>query len=178
MEIRKANKADIDSIEKIYENIHDGEERGLTTTGWIRNVYPTRRTAEDAVDRNDLFVMVEENKVVAVAVINQIQVEEYKYATWKYSAKDNEIMVLHGLAVDSCQKNKGYGKAFVSFYEKYAKQNKCTVVRLDTIVKNSKARNLYRKLGYEEAGIVSCVFNGIPDVKLVCFEKYLIDEEK
>ena len=27
MEIRKAKKADIDSIEKIYERIHDGEEK-------------------------------------------------------------------------------------------------------------------------------------------------------
>ena len=80
MEIRKAKKADIDSIEEIYERIHDGEEKGLTTTGWIRNIYPTRKTAEDALSRNDLFVMMDEEKIVAVAVINQIQGDEYKYA--------------------------------------------------------------------------------------------------
>lgn len=32
---------------------------------------------------------------------------------------------------------------------------------------------MYQKLGYEERGIVPCVFNGIPDVQLVCLEKYL-----
>jgi len=32
---------------------------------------------------------------------------------------------------------------------------------------------LYKRLGYREAGIVPCVFNGIPDVMLVCLEKKL-----
>ncbi|MFR0575153.1 hypothetical protein ACLUWS_07955 [Bifidobacterium boum] len=72
----------------------------MTTIGWIRNIYPTRKTAEDALERKDLFIMEDEGKIVAVAIINQIQADEYKYATWKHSAKDNEIMVLHGLAVD------------------------------------------------------------------------------
>ncbi len=173
MEIRKAKKADIDSIEKIYERIHDGEEKGLTTTGWIRNIYPTRKTAEDALSRNDLFVMMDEEKIVAVAVINQIQGDEYKYAAWKHRVKDHEIMVLHGLAVDPFQKNKGYGKAFIAFYENYAKQHDCVALRMDTNARNTSAKNLYQRLGYEEIGIVKCVFNGIPNVHLVCFEKYL-----
>lgn len=173
MEIRKATKNDIDCVEKIYENIHDEEEQGLTTIGWIRNVYPTRKTAEDALERKDLFVMEDENNIVAAAIINQLQVDEYKYATWKHSAKDNEIMVLHGLAVDPKRKNRGYGKAFVAFYESYAKQHNCIALRMDTNVRNTRARNLYQRLGYEEIGYVKCVFNGIPDVQLVCLEKYL-----
>ena len=173
MEIREATKNDINSIEKIYENIHDEEEKGLTTIGWIRNIYPTRKTAEDALARKDLFVMEDENNIVAVAMINQLQVDEYKYATWKHHAKDSEVMVLHGLAVDPYQKSKGYGKAFVAFYENYAKQHHCITLRMDTNARNKRARNLYQKLGYEEVGVVPCVFNGIPNVQLVCLEKYL-----
>lgn len=173
MEIRKAIKADIDAIEKIYDALHDEEEQGLVTIGWIRDVYPTRKTAEVALDRDDLFAMIDENKVVAAAVINHIQVDEYKYASWKHDAKDNEVMVLHCLVVDPYQKNKGYGKAFVAFYEKYAKENGSIALRMDTNARNTRARNLYKHLGYEEIGIVKCVFNGIPDVQLVCLEKYL-----
>lgn len=173
MEIRKAKLTDIDDIVKIYEKIHDEEEKGLTAIGWMRNVYPTRKTAEDALGRNDLFVMTDENKIVATAVINRLQVDEYKNAEWKRPANNDEITVLHCLAVDPFQKNKGYGKAFVSFYENYAKEQGCTVLRMDTNAKNAKARNLYRRLGYEETGIVNAVFNGIPDVRLVCLEKYL-----
>ena len=119
--IRKAQEADIDSIEEIYNRIHDGEEKGLTTIGWIRNVYPIRKTAEDALGRGDLFVMEEENQIVASAVINQIQVDVYKNADWKRDASESEVMVLHGLAVNPLENGKGYGRAFVAFYEDYAR---------------------------------------------------------
>lgn len=173
MEIRKAKISDIDDIEKIYEKIHDSEEKGLTTIGWIRMVYPTRKTAADALNRNDLFVMEDEGNIVAAAIINQVQVDEYKYASWRHIAKDNEVMVLHTLVVDPDQKSRGYGSAFVAFYEKYAKEQGCTSLRMDTNERNMGARRLYQHLGYEEVGIVKCVFNGIPDVQLVCMEKYL-----
>ncbi len=171
--IRKAQEADIDSIEKIYDRIHDGEEKGLTTIGWIRNVYPTRKTAEDALERGDLFVMEEASRIVAAAVINQIQVDVYKNADWKQDASESEVMVLHGLAVDPLENGKRYGRAFVAFYEDYARQHMCTELRIDTNQRNTRARKLYKKLGYEEVGIVPCVFNGIPDVQLVCLEKDL-----
>lgn len=112
-------------------------------------------------------------KIAAVAVINQIQVPEYKDAAWKHAALNEEVMVLHGLAVDPLEKGKGLGRAFVAFYESYAKQHDCTALRMDTNVTNARARKLYQSLGYEEIGIVSCIFNGIPNVKLVCLEKYL-----
>ena len=173
MTIRKATENDIDSIAKIYEAIHDEEEKGLVVIGWIRNVYPTRKTAEDGVRRDDLFVLEDEGVVVAAAVINQIQVEEYRYAAWKYNAGDAEVMVLHALVVDPHMKGRGYGKAFVAFYENYAKQHHCVALRMDTNVRNAGARKLYDKLGYEEIGIVNCIFNGIPNVQLVCLEKYI-----
>lgn len=171
MLIRKATEKDLDQIAAIYEHIHDEEEQGRTTTGWIRNVYPTRKTAEEALARQDLFVLEDENKIAAVAVINQIQVNEYKNAVWKHPAEDHEIMVLHGLAVDPYQKGRGCGRSFVSYYEEYARLHGCKALRMDTNVRNTRARSLYQKLGYEEIGIVSCVFNGIPNVQLVCLEK-------
>ncbi len=173
MKVREATENDIDNIEKIYENIHDEEEKGLTATGWIRHIYPTRKTAETALERKDLFVMEDEGKTVAAAIINQLQVAEYKYAVWKNNAKDNEVMVLHGLAVDPYQKGKGYGRAFVAFYENYAKEHGCAELRMDTNVRNERARGLYQRSGYEETGIVKCEFNGIPNVQLVCLEKYI-----
>ena len=83
-------------------------------------------------------------------------------------------MVLHTLIVDPQQKAKGYGKAFVTYYEDYARGNNCHELRMDTNVVNMRARQMYANLGYDEVGVVDCVFNGIPEVKLVCLEKYLL----
>ena len=173
MEIRKATKKDLNSIEEIYNRIHDLEESGSVTIGWIRGVYPVRRTAEDSLARGDLFVMEDDNTIVATAIINQIQVPDYAKARWKHEAEDDEVMVLHTLIVDAAFRSKGYGKAFVNFYEDYAMKHNCDELRMDTNAKNKNARAMYRKLGYEEIDIVPCVFNGIPDVMLVCMEKHI-----
>lgn len=173
MEISKAKATDIESIAKIYERIHDAEENGAVTTGWIRNVYPTEKTARDALKRDDLFVMRDNGKITAAAVINQVQGEEYKDAAWAHDADRCEVMVLHCLAVDPFEHNKGYGKMFVSFYENYAREHGCSELRMDTNVLNLRAQKLYNKLGYTNVGVVKCVFNGIPDVRLICLEKFL-----
>ena len=55
--IRKATKEDIKKVTEIYEDVHTMEELGDIVIGWQRDVYPTRWTAEDAVVREDLYVL-------------------------------------------------------------------------------------------------------------------------
>ncbi len=172
--IRKAREADILAIAGIYDRILAKEEAGQATIGWVRGVYPTESFARKALAAGDLFVLENGGKICATARINQEQVPEYRNADWLYSdASDDEIMVLHTLVVDPQIAGHGYGKAFVSFYEQYAKENNCPYLRMDTNEINAAARRFYAKLGFRESGIVGCTFNGIPGVQLVCLEKKL-----
>ncbi len=171
--IRKAHAGDIDRVAEIYEAIHASEERGELTVGWARGVYPVRETARAAVERGDLFVSERAGRVEAAAILNQIQVPEYAQCTWKYSAPPEQVMVLHTLVVDPAAQAGGLGTELVAFYEQYARAQGCPYLRMDTQAKNTLARSFYRKLGFWEAGMVSCTFNNIPGVKLVCLEKKL-----
>lgn len=171
MIFRKATEKDILEIENIYLDIHTEEEKGNASIGWIRNVYPTRKSAEDALKREDLFVQLDDEKVVGAAIINQQQVDVYSLGDWQYKVPDDKIMVLHTLVISPKVSRKGYGKAFVQFFEDYAKECGCSFLRMDTNEKNKVARKMYKKLGYDEIGIVPCVFNGIEGVQLVLLEK-------
>ena len=110
---------------------------------------------------------------MGAAIINQTQVGAYYGGPWQYAAEDSEIMVLHTLVIDPDAAGRGFGKQFVAFYEDYAGENGCKVLRMDTNSRNARARAMYAKLGYREAGIVPCVFNGIEGVGLVLLEKVL-----
>lgn len=176
MSFRKATLADVESIGVIYDAIHTQEENGLTNIGWVRSIYPTRQTAQEAIESsNDMFVELDENDViVAAARINQIQVPEYSDASWEHDVPDNQVMVLHTLVVDPQKGGRGYGTKFVDFYEQYALDNNAPYLRMDTNEKNTRARQLYNHLGFAERGIIPCVFNGIEGVQLVCLEKALV----
>ena len=82
-------------------------------------------------------------------------------------------MVLHTLAVEPSRGGRGVGAGFVAFYEDYAREKGCSVLRIDTNETNAAARRLYARLGYRESGVVFCRFNGIDGIRLVCLEKKL-----
>ena len=169
--IRLAAEKDIDAVAAIFERIIDDEEKGISAVGWKRGVYPTRATAEAALEQGDLFVLEDGGRVVAAMRVNHEQVPEYSNCRWEYPAVDEQIMVAHTLVVDPAAKGKGYGRQMVAFYEQYAKEHRCPCLRMDTNAINTRARALYKSLGYKEIGITPCVFNGIGQVNLVCLEK-------
>jgi len=173
MTFRKADKSDILRISEIYSAVIDADTEPGSRIGWIKGVYPVAATAKAALLREDLFVCEREGRVIAAAIINKIQVDVYADCNWEYEASPEEVLILHTLVVDPDEYKKGVGSAFVACYEKMARDMGCTVLRMDTNERNNKARRLYKRLGYREAGIVPCVFNGIPDVMLVCLEKKL-----
>ena len=173
MIIRKAVLQDISSIAEIYNGICDAQAEGKMVVSWIKGVYPTEDTALAALERDDLFVMEENGNIVGTAVINQKQMDSYYNADWKFPAEDKEVMVLHTLAISPEFGRKGYGSEFVKYYEEYAREKGCPYLRMDTNAINKTARALYKKLGYEEIGIIPCDFNGIPGFQMVLLEKYI-----
>lgn len=174
MKIRKAAQEDIPQVSAIYDRILTEEEEGRAVIGWIRGIYPTEQTALDSLRAGTLFVLEQDGAVAAAGKIDQNQVPEYVNAPWKYpDAPPEQVMVLHTLVVDPRFAGQGCGTRFVRFYERYALDHGCPFLRMDTNARNAAARRLYASLGYWEAGIVPCVFNGIPNVQLVCLEKKL-----
>ena len=171
--IRKATFNDLDAVEQLYNETHDAEEAGIITTGWKRTVYPVRATAQAALERDDLFVMEADGRIIGSGIINQIQVDVYEGAPWKYPVPDDQVCVLHTMMISPAEFGKGYAREFLQFYEEYALEHGCTELRIDTNARNKAARAMYRKHGYSEIDIVPTTFNGIPGIQLVLLEKDL-----
>lgn len=172
--IRKALENEIQAVACIYDNIHDRTDSAAGKTGWIKGIYPTYDTARKAFLQDELFVLENDSgKIVAAARINQSQEPSYKQANWLFDASDEKVMVLHTLVVDPKESGRGYGREFIAFYEDYARANGAEVLRMDTNEINTPARMLYKRLGYREAGIIPCDFNGLRNIMLVCLEKKL-----
>ena len=171
--IRKAEAKDLDAVENLFRDIHQAEESGTVTTGWRKGIYPTGATARAALARNDLFVLEEDGRILGSGIINQLQEDAYRGAGWKHQQPDDRVCVLHTLVISPAAQGKGYGRAFVRFYEAYALEHGWTELRIDTNERNRTARAMYGRYGYQEIGIVPTTFNGIPGVNLVLLEKSL-----
>ena len=171
--IRKANERDLYAIAHIYDHIHALEQQGQYTTGWIKGIYPTLQTAQDAIRSGSMYVYEHDVQILASAKIDHIQPPSYSQVNWSISADDRDVLVLHTLVVHPDHSGQGIASLFIRQYEDMAREKQCTALRIDTNARNTKARQLYKRLGYTELGIIPCCFNGIQDVQLVCMEKLL-----
>ena len=88
MTIRQATAKDIDAVEKLYDTIHTAEENGKQTIGWIRGIYPVRKTAEMAHARDDLFVLEDGGEIRGTGILNKIQVDSYAEGHWEHIVPD------------------------------------------------------------------------------------------
>ena len=78
-----------------------------------------------------------------------------------------------GIAILKSDWGQGLGQKLVSELIAAAKQAGYDQLELEVVATNTAAISLYKKLGYWEIDTVPCVFNGLPDVRLVLLEKYL-----
>ena len=70
---RKAEPKDLEAIAAIYDRIHDNEEAGKTTIGWIRSIYPTRATAQSSIEIGDMYVEEVDGVVVAASFSGKLK---------------------------------------------------------------------------------------------------------
>ena len=115
MIFRKASAADVSAVEEIYNDIHTEEEKGKLTIGWIRGIYPTRATAEGALERGELFVLEDEGRVVGAGIINQDQAGAYAQGRWVHELPPDRVCVLHTLVVSPAASKKDTARRLCVF---------------------------------------------------------------
>lgn len=173
MNIRKAAAFDLDAVEAIYNAVLDDQEQHTNFTNWQRGSYPTRRTAETALDAGTLYVQEDGGRIVGCAIFNHEQLPEYDRIPWAFPGDGDGVMVIHTLCVPPQHSGHGYAKAMVDYAEDLGRTLGCTALRLDTYEGNLPARQMYTKLGYRLAGSTEFFFQGYIRETLVLFEKAL-----
>lgn len=168
--IRKAAAADIDAIVASYDELFAHEREHGSFTQWIQGVYPTRETAARGVERGDMYVLYEGEKLLASVILNSYQPPEYAGIPWLYPAPDDEVLVIHTLCVPPSAAGRGIGTRMVDFAAGVAFGSGKRVLRFDTNIKNIPAQNLYIKRGCRIAGSRRCLHEGVLDTELVYLE--------
>ena len=147
--IRKAAIDDIELIEDSYNEHFKYELEHGAYTIFKKDIYPTRKDAEKAVELGALYVYEENNNILGTIIVNQIQPTEYAKIPWKQNLTNDEVMVVHLLMVRPSMKGKGIASALIQYAIELAGSHSCKALRLDTGSQNIPAVTLYKNLGFE-----------------------------
>ena len=148
MKYKLGTMQDLDEIcSLIKDAIAEMEKNGIYQ--WD-DIYPTRSDFEEDIKKNNLYVVLDEDKLVAIYVISGECDEEYKNGKWQFD--DQAAYILHRFCVSPKMQNRGLGKIVLNHVEQQIKDMGYQSVRLDTFTQNPFAQKLYRNNGYESRG--------------------------
>jgi Uncharacterized conserved protein len=176
--IEKGTEKDVDELEQLYNDLNVYLNSGTDYPGWKKAVYPVRDTAEQGVQEQTLFVLRTRGKIAGTVILNHIPEEAYAGADWGIEAANEEIIVIHSLAVHPDYKKMNIGRSLMDFSIQYAAQLGMKAVRLDVSSDNKPAIALYLKCGFHYVQTVDLGL-GIPWLTWFdLFEYNLCETEK
>ena len=84
--------------------------------------------------------------------VTMYQGDDYHAIEWTKQLNDNEVAVIHILAVNPDFQGKGIGTMMIRESIELAKQNGKKSVRLDALASNTPAHKIYEALGFQYRG--------------------------
>ena len=112
--------------------------------------YPTSRAFERDVERDELYVLIINEKIRGTLVISTFMDVEYEPVEWL--VPNGNSAYIHRLSVHPSYQGLGYARRLMDFAEKFAKDNKFSSVRLDTFSQNKRNQKFYETRGYQRLG--------------------------
>lgn len=172
--IRKATSKDINLIAQLYDRVIDFQAQNGSYMSWIKNVYPTEKTAADAFALDTLYVYDLNGVIAGSVILDCMQPDEYNFLNWQTSNDTRDAVIVHTLCVDPNYMGLGIATEMLSFAKELAKVLDCSSIRLATNSKNLGAINLYEKNGFTIIGYEKALLDGKISCPRQCFMEYVI----
>ena len=151
--IRPAVQADLTEIEKIYETARQFMRENGNPTQWSGG-YPQRDLLEADIERKNLYVVTDADKICGVFLFVIGEDPTYSYiegGTWR---SDSTYGTIHRIA----SRTSGVFAAAVAFG-----REQCSHLRVDTHADNKPMQHLAEKHGFSRRGIIY-VADGTPRI--------------
>ncbi|MBA4494028.1 GNAT family N-acetyltransferase [Paenactinomyces guangxiensis] len=131
--------------------------------------YPRPEDLKKDIEKGDMYLLEDQGKIAAAVVLNEQYDAEYEDIPWE--DRTGRFLVVHRLCVNPDFQGQGISKILMEKIEALAQELGYTSIRLDTLMANGKAMNLYESIGYEKRGQF---YFPSHDQPFMAFEKKLV----
>lgn len=156
--IESGTTADIDELEKLYDDLNDYLSATTNYPGWIKGIYPIREDAVAGIENNTLFVVRHDGKIAGSIILDHHPDEAYNNIKWKIEGDYSRIFVIRTFVVHPSFLKMGIGRALMNYSFELAQQSGIKSIRLDVYENNLPAISLYEKCGFEYIDTVDLGF--------------------
>jgi len=165
IDIKKAEPGDLVEILYLLKVcVADMNNNGLDC--W--NKYLHDNTISNELEKGLIFLLKEIGVCKGMITLNSEKPIEYKHIHW--SVKGNKPLYIHRLAIHPQWHGNGLAGLMMDFAGNYAREHAFDCIRLDVYSINERAKGLYEKHDFFEAGTFFAEYQKAP---FICYEKQL-----
>ena len=152
MRIEPATNKDFDSIIAFYDDVTEHTPDIAIYARWQKGKHPTVEGIKAYVDEGSIFLYKENSIIVGAMAVTMYQSEDYHAIEWSQKVPDDEVAVIHILAVSPDKQGAGIGSEMICKAIRLAQSKGMKSIRLDALASNTPAHRIYERLGFEYRG--------------------------
>lgn len=142
----------LETIRKQYIEVIENTENMSIYARWVYGQHPTDEMIQSYIDNQEMYMFMDGKNIAGMIAITMYQCEDYEDIQWGIDLKNDEVAVLHILAVSPAYQKKGVGRSMILEAIELAKQNGKKAIRLDALDSNIPAKHMYENMEFTYRG--------------------------
>ena len=152
MRLEQATQKDFEAIVAFYDDVTVRTPDMAVYARWIKGKHPTQESIRTYIDEGSMYLYREEGGIVGAMAVTMYQGEDYHAIEWARQVGDDEVAVIHILAVSPDKQGEGIGSEMIREAIRMALSKGMKAIRLDALASNKPAHRIYERLGFEYRG--------------------------
>ena len=152
MRLELATQNDFDAIITFYDDVTERTPEMTTYARWQKGKHPTEEGINAYINEGSMYLHRDNGKIVGAMAVTMYQGEDYHAIEWAQQVPDDEVAVIHILAISPDAQGKGVGSEMIREAIRLAQNNGMQAIRLDALASNTPAHKIYERLGFEYRG--------------------------
>ena len=152
MRIESATRKDLDAIIAFYDDVTERTPNIAIYARWQKGKHPTVEGIKAYVDEGSMYLYKEHETIVGAMALTMYQGVDYHAIEWSQMVPDDEVAVIHILAVSPDKQGAGIGSAMICEAICLAQSKGMKSIRLDALASNTPAHRIYERLGFAYRG--------------------------
>jgi len=152
MKLDQATINDFESVIKFYDDVTLRTPKMDTYARWKKGQHPTEEGIKAYIEEGSMYLYKKNDAIVGAMALTMYQGADYHAIEWSKQIKDNEVAVIHILAVSPDYQGAGLGTEMICKAIDLSIDSGMKSVRLDALASNTPAHKIYERIGFEYRG--------------------------
>ena len=144
MRLDVAIQNDFDAIIAFYDDVTERTPEMATYARWSKGKHPTVEGIRAYINEGSMYLYRENDTIIGAMAVTMYQGEDYHAINWTEQVADDQVAVIHILAVSPDAQGCGIGSEMI--------REAIRAIRLDALASNTPAHRLYERLDFEYRG--------------------------